>query len=251
MFHSIHRNRSLVITARLRTAHSAYGFTSRLLDGLMRRAVLLIPLLMHGGPVAAQDSRSAFALIRFGEQVQAELPRNWTYLDKQLARDLNTASEAIAKNAGIPVNQGDNMVLVSVNALDGQRRTRATLRISLRVAQTITQAQMQALAQQPASEIQAVLRPQADALATALLKTPGVNALTVRWVKVDRNEYLTCILASYETVLSAGPKIVDTWVCPVGRGTIKLSTSYDKALQAVYEPIVVRVWHSLRVPPMK
>ena len=84
-----------------------------------------------------------------------------------------------------------------------------------------------------------------------MLQRPGVISYAVTSVKMDRNDYLTCMQSSYEGVLSAGPRISSTWVCPVGDSTIKLTTSYDKTLRAIYEPIVSRVWVSLRVPLSK
>ncbi len=211
--------------------------------------VLCLALAAAVVPALAQSSGNSFAPVRFGDHVQVDIPRNWTYVDKRLSQDMNVASEAIALNLGLPVNQGDNIVLVAGNAMDGQRKTRATFRISVRVAKTATQAQMKEVAKSPPSEIQEALRPMAEEGVKALRQMPGVISYAIREVKIDRNENLTCMQASFEGVFGTGPRISSTWVCPVGTGTIKLSTSYDKPLQAIYEPILARVWRSLRVPP--
>lgn len=83
---------------------------------------------------ACPAQKSAFATVRFGDVVQVDLPRSWTYLDPKLAAHLNTSSEALSRTIGLEVLQGDNVVLVAANAHDSAGKTRATLRISIRTA---------------------------------------------------------------------------------------------------------------------
>ena len=100
--------------------------------------LLLVLISFMSLPAFAQDARSAFATVRFGQVVQVDLPRNWTYIDKKIADHLNTSSEAMGKFAGIDIAQGDNTILVAANAYDSKGKSKATLRISVRATPNIT-----------------------------------------------------------------------------------------------------------------
>ena len=84
-----------------------------------------------------------------------------------------------------------------------------------------------------------------------MLNVHGVKSDSVRALKIDRNPYLVCSLSSFEGDLGRGPLISDTWVCPLGDRTIKLSTSYEKGLQSIYRPTVEHVWRSLKAPAVR
>jgi len=202
-------------------------------------------------PALGQSGRSAFATVRFGELVQVDLPRNWTYMDRSMADHMNSSSEAAAKLAGVAIEQGDNTILVAANAYDSKGKSKATLRISVRAAPSVTQAQMRELVTQPTSDIEAQLRPTADETVKAMLNAPGVKSYSVRAVKLDRNDSLVCFLSSFEGNLTHGIILSDTWVCPLGDRTLKLSTSYAKSSQSIYRPILELVWQSLRAPVLK
>ncbi len=213
----------------------------------------LLPILLAvlSLPAAGQDGRSAFATVRFGDILQVDLPRNWTYMDKNVADHLNTSSEAVAKLAGVIIAQGDNTILVAANAYDTRGKSKATLRISVRSVPGITQSQMHEFATQPPSVVESDLRRSAEETVNTMLKVPGVKSYAVRAVKLDRNDSLVCSLSSFEGDIGRGPLISDTWVCPIGDRTLKLSTSYEKASRAIYRPILERVWRSLRSPAPK
>ena len=213
--------------------------------------LLLILIAFVSIPAVAQGGRSAFATVRFGQVVQVDLPRNWTYIDKKIADHLNTSSEAMGNFAGVNIAQGDNTILVAANAYDSQGKSKATLRISVRAAPNITQAQMRELSSQPAGIIESQLRPSADETVKAMLKVPGVKFYAVRAVKLDRNDALVCSLSSFEGDFGRGPVISETWVCPLGESTLKLSTSYEKGLQTIYGPTLARVWRSMQAPAPK
>ena len=168
-------------------------------------------------------------------------------MDKRIADHMNTSAEAAGNYAGLSIAQGNNEILVAANAYDSQGRSKATLRISSRNAASMTQAQMRELAAQPAPVVQSHLYSAASETAKAMLKMPGVRSYAVRAVKLDRNAVLVCSLFSFEADLGRGPIIADTWVCPLGDRTVKLSTSYEKTSQAIYRPTLDRVWRSLRL----
>ena len=193
-----------------------------------------------------QAGKSAFASVKFDGGVQVDLPRNWTYMDKRVADHMNTSSEVVANLAGLSVSQGDNEILVAANAYDSQGKSKATLRISVRAAPSMSQAQMRELAAQPASVTKEQLRSAADETVTAMLKVPGVRSYSIRAVKLDGNAALVCSLSSFEGDIGRGLIVSDTWVCPLGDRTLKLTTSYEKSSQSIYLPTLGRVWRSLQ-----
>ena len=105
-------------------------------------------------PAAGQDRQSAFATMRFGNILQVDLPRKWTYMDKNVADHLNTSSEAVAKVVGVAIAQGNNTILLAANAYDTRGKSKATLRISVRSAPGLTQSQMREFATQPLSVVE-------------------------------------------------------------------------------------------------
>ena len=78
-----------------------------------------------------------------------------------------------------------------------------------------------------------------------MLKSPGVKSYNVRSVKLDHNNTLYCALFTFEGEYGGRFVIADTWVCPLGNRTLKLSSSYEKRLESVYRPTIDYVWRSL------
>lgn len=190
-------------------------------------------------------SNSSFATVQFEGYAKIALPRNWTYLDKNVAAHLNTSSEAAARVAGFSVNQGDNNILVAANARDAKGKSKATVRLSVRLGLSATQEEFLEISKQPHQSIQDALLPAARETADAMLKMPGVKSYRVLGVKLDHNGALRCILSIFEGDYGGRVVISHTWVCPVGNRTLKLSTSYEKQNQAIYWPTIEYIWRSL------
>lgn len=194
---------------------------------------------------SSQAANSAFVTLQFAEVAKIALPRNWTYLDKQIADHLNTSVEASGRIAGFSIKQGDNKILVAANAYDETGKSKATVRLSVRMGQSPSQDDFRELAKQPPQSIQEALLPAAKETADAILKVPGIKSYKVLGVKLDHNEALHCTLSTFEGDYGGRLVILDTWVCPLGDRTLKLSTSYEKRHQAIYRPTIDYVWRSL------
>jgi hypothetical protein len=199
----------------------------------------------------SQAANSAFATVQFGEVAQIALPRSWTYMDKQVADHLNTSSEAVGRLSGLTINQGDNKVLVAANARDSKGKTKATIRLSVRMGPSPTQADVRDLAKEPPNAIEGILLPAAKETVDAMLKVPGVTSYRIRGVKIDKNKDMSCTLSSFEGDHGSGLVETDTWVCPLGDRTIKLSTSYHKDVEQIYRPTIEYVWRSLRATSLR
>lgn len=193
----------------------------------------------------SQAANSAFATIQFEDVVQLALPRSWIYLDKNVAAHLNTSSEAVGRIVGIPINQGDNRILVAANAYDTTGKSKATLRLSVRAGSSPSQQEFQDFAKQPPQFIQETLLPAAKETADAMLKVSGINSYKVIGVKLDYNGKLYCARSTFEADYGGRVVISDTWVCPLSNRLLKLTVSYEKQSQAVYQPTVDYVWRSL------
>jgi len=209
----------------------------------MKRLVIAFAVVTASSTCYAQ--KSTFTTLRFGELVQVDLPRNWTYLDPVVASHLNTSSEAMGREVGINVPQGDNVVLVAGEARDSTGKKRATLRVSYRAEQSVSQADMLELARLPPAETEALLRPSADATVKAMLKVPGVKSYRATQLRFDTSGPLTCSHARFEGEYGGVVMISETWVCPIAKGNLKLSTSHEKALNSVYAPTLANVRRSL------
>jgi len=209
----------------------------------MRALSLFCVLAFFVIPSYATDS--SFGTVRFSNVARIDLPRNWTYLDKEIAAQLNTSSEATGRILGIPINQGDNTILVAGNASDGKGKPRATIRLSVRARPSPSQQQFRELAKQSPQLIREALLPVARETADAMLMIPGIKSYKVVGVKLDTNGELHCARLSFESEYSDRVVISDTWLCPLSNRAIKLSSSYDKRYQAIYWPIIEYVWRSL------
>lgn len=212
----------------------------------MKHLAIAIAIAAASSSCFAQ--KSAFATLRFGDLVQVDLPRSWTYLDPTVASHLNTSSEAVGKTIGIDLPQGDNAVLAAANAHDSAGKTKATLRVSYRAEPGLSQAQMRELARSSPTEIEVLLRPSADATIKAMLQVAGVKSYRATELRIDTSGSLACTLSRFEGDYGGRLMVSDTWVCPITSGNLKLSTSYDKALAAVYVPTLASVRRSLASP---
>lgn len=165
-----------------------------------------------------------------------------------LAAHLNTSSEAQTGTLGLPVPQGNNVILAAANAYDSAGKTRATLRVSARTEQGPTQTQIREFSRRSQAEIEGTLRPAAEATVKAMLQLPNVKSYKVTELRVDMEGPLTCMLTRFEGDYGGRLMVADTWVCPSGDKSIKLSTSYEKALKHIYSPTLDRVRRSLSTP---
>lgn len=206
---------------------------------------IIILILLNHSILYGAGNESSFARVKLNNDVQVDLPRTWTYLDKNIADHLNTTSEAISNQISIPLNQSNNEILVAANAYDSQGKSKATFRISSRKVPSLTQLQMKEIAEKQSKTVESELYSTAEKTARALPAAPGIRAAKVLSTKIDRNNNLVCLLTSIETITDRGPIIMDTWICPSGTRTIKLSTSYHKNYSVIYQPIIHRIWRSL------
>jgi hypothetical protein len=212
----------------------------------MKNLAIAISVAVASSACLAQ--KSAFATLRFGDLVQVDLPRNWTYLDPNVAAHLNTSSEAVGKTIGIDSPQGNNAVLAAANAYDSAGKTKATLRVSYRAETGLSQAQMRELARLSPSEVEALLRPSADATIKAILQMPGVKSYRATELRIDTSGPLVCSLSRFEGDYGGRMMVSDTWLCPIATGNLKLTTSHEKVFATVYVPTFANVRRSLVSP---
>lgn len=194
-----------------------------------------------------QENNGAFAKLDFGGNTYIEVPRNWTYLDENLRRHLDTGSEAVTRLAGIAPNPGENIILVAGNAYTSSRTPSATLRLSVRRGDSPTQENMREVAKLPKKELAQLLAPVAEETRRVMVGLDGVKSVKAVDARVASNRGMTCMFFEFETDASDGAKLSQTYVCPLGNRSIKLSTSYRKSEATLFHPVIKYVWQSLRV----
>lgn len=198
-------------------------------------------------PFDAASQVSAFAKLQFGENIFIEVPRNWTYLSDQVRRHLNTGSEAVGRLAGVPVAQGDNQILIAGNAFTSYRTPSATFRLSVRPGEAPTQANVRDAGKLPKAKMAAALRPVLLETERALRTVDGVQSVKALDVRIESNSQLSCIFTEFEVSHADATMLTQTWVCPTGDRSVKLSTSYRKSEVAMLKPVILHVWSTLRI----
>lgn len=213
-----------------------------------RYSILLILFTLAVSKMGlCQEQNSAFAKLDFGGNTYIEVPRNWTYLDANLRRHLNTGGEAVTRLAGISPNPGENVILVAGNAYTSFRTSSATLRLSVRRGDAPTQGDMREVSKLTKKELAQLLAPVAEETRRVMVGVDGVKSIRAVDAKIASNQGITCMFFEFETDTLDGVKLSQTYVCPLGSRTVKLSTSYRKSERALFHPVIKYIWQSLHV----
>lgn len=207
--------------------------------------LVLLAALGTGFAGAVHAQGSSFAKLHFGGTLSIDVPRNWTYLDENLRKHINTGSEAAVRLAGITPNPGENVIVVAANAYTSYRTASATLRLSVRRGEAPTQAQTRELAGVPKAELVQMLAPVLAETRNALIGVDGVKSAKALDAQIAKNTSLNCVFFEFETETTDGTKLSQTYVCPLGTKSVKLSTSYRKSEAALFRPVLQYVWSSL------
>jgi len=210
-------------------------------------ALLILFFCVFGTSAISRAQGSAFAKLDFGGNTYIEVPRNWTYLDQNLRKHLNTTGEAVTRLAGITQNPGENIVLVAGNAYTSFRTPSATLRLSVRRGESPTQTDMREVVKMPKDELAEMLAPVAEETKRVMIGVDGVKSAKAVDSRVSINEGLVCMFFEFESDTSDGVKLSQTYVCPLGNRSVKVSTSYRKSEAAMFRPVIEYVSKSLRV----
>lgn len=190
----------------------------------------------------AADGASTFVRLQFGNDASVEVPRNWVFLDQNIRQHLNTYSEAIAKFAGIDVNQGNNQILVAANAYTTDKKPSATMRLSVRVGSFPSQADIKFA--NPAE-----LRREAEVSLQRLQNShpDNVRGMKLLDVRLERLGVYYTIVTDKQVNYVSGPELDRLDVIYVGSKVYKLNTSYRKSEAWMFEPIIRHIRHSLKI----
>ena len=207
--------------------------------------VILAPILGESALVHAQDN--SFAKLDFAGTAFIEVPVNWKYLDENLGKQLNIAGEATVRFAGITPNTGENVILIAANAYTSSRTPSATLRLSVRRGKAPTQTEMREASRLPRSALTQLLEPIAEETRRVMVVNSGVKSVTTTASSVLSNRGVVCMFFEFEIKSTTRTSLYQTYVCPLGERSVKLSTSYNKSEANIFRPIIDHVWQSLRV----
>lgn len=190
----------------------------------------------------AAEGVSTFARLQFGNDASIEVPRNWTFLDKNTRQHLNTYSEAVAKFAGINVNQGDNQILVAAHAYTNDKKPSATMRLSVRVGTFPSQTEIKSA---DSSELKREAEITLKRLQGSLPE--DVKGMKLLGVRVERLGAYYTIVTDKQVDYISGSVIDRLDVIYVGSKVYKLNTSYRKSEAWMFEPVIRHIRQSLTI----
>lgn len=216
---------------------------------LIPMVILFVGLLSVLGKSALVYAKvNSFAKLDFDGAVFIEVPVNWRYLDENIRKQLNLAGERSVRLAGIYPNAGENVTLVAANAYaNSSRMPSATIRLSVRRGETPTQIEMREVSRLPRSSLTQLLEPIAEETRRVMAVNSEVRSVTATASDVLSNSGLVCMFFEYEIRSAKSTDLYQTYVCPLGDRTVKLSTSFSKSEANEFRSIVDHVWQSLRV----
>ena len=195
------------------------------------------------------NNASAFMTKRFNG-ISMSVPKTWRVIGENDTASLNTNSEALLEELGIAVEQGNNTILWAANARDDANVTRATMRLSVRMATTAGQAELREIAStQPREAVERELMTAAEETTAAMRKIPSTIYYNVTDVGLRDNGAIICSWIRSEYDRGKNPTTSDMWICPVSDRTFKLTTSYSNAREALYAATVQHAWRSLSLQP--
>lgn len=202
---------------------------------------LFFPMLTN-----AYADNSTFVKFQYDELISIESPRHWIYQNEQIRRHLNTGSEAALRLLGIPLGQGDNKILLAATTYTSYKSSSATVRLSVRQGATLTQGNIQEMSAYSKADLDIALSPANSETERMLRSLEGVRYAKAVESRIDSNGFLNCIFAEFEYGKSDGVTLSQTWICPLGDKSIKLSTSYRKSESYIFKPVISYIWKSLQ-----
>jgi hypothetical protein len=208
---------------------------------ILHGAWLIVTGIFFAVGCFAADGISTFARLQFGNDVSIEVPRNWTFLDMNIRQHLNTYSEAVAKFAGIDVNQGNNQILIAANAYTKNKKPSATVRLSVRVGIFPAQAEIK---DADLNELRREAEMSLKRMQGSLPENVGMKLLDVR---VERLGAYYSIVTDKQVDYVSGPELDRLDVIYVGSKAYKLNTSYRKSEAWMFEPVIRHIRQSLTI----
>ena len=142
--------------------------------------------------MAEQASASAFQTKNF-DGISISVPKTWRVIGENDTRSLNTNAEALGESLGIAAEQGNNTILWAANAHDDENVTRATMRLSVRMAATVGQAELrEAATAQLQEEVEREIMSAAEETAVAMRKIPSTAYYNITGVGLRDNGTIVC-----------------------------------------------------------
>jgi len=187
-----------------------------------------------------------FTELVVGEGIHIEVPRSWKFQDDAANKHLNALTEKLIHTAGVPSNSGQNVILVMARTFTSFDAPSASLRLSVRNGRTFSQVAMGEAAKVSKAKMRDEFSPWMKNIKKSMANNFGVKLKTVDY-GVTSNKDLVCMFFIAELSMPDGLEINQTYVCPLGERTVKLSTSYRKAEAKQFRPVIDHVWQSLQV----
>ena len=192
--------------------------------------LILIPAISNG------ENNSNFTRLIFKEGVAIDIPTNWSILNDNLMKQLDTNTEALTG-----IRQGNNNILVAANCYTTSKNASATVKLSVRHKPTIDQNQLLAMTDENI-EFEALLGK--TSLENTLKKIDASTSVTdYKKTRKNLNSF-----ACFETVYTLNNKErMLLFIVPLGDRRIKLHLSYKLSEENYLKPTIMHIIDSLSI----
>lgn len=209
----------------------------------MNSAILLLQLSLITLALFAQKGN--FVSLRFPSGIQLDVPRNWTFLNDNIKNAIQASSEAMIDLTNSTFPKAEQNILVAANGYSTLKEAAATLRLSTRKIETLSQREVLDLSESEINEFGIEQKKQITRLLSA--QDPGAS---IKWhfVKLQRINGLGVITMQYTRTSSKHLSFrVQIDMIPDSRRLITLTTSFYEDERILWNPIIERVRYSLRL----
>jgi hypothetical protein len=205
-----------------------------------RATIALIALWLISGAAHAANP-STFQSISLKHGITIKIPKHWQILESQLMDQIDTNTEIVTG-----VGQGNNDIVIAANFYDCRmRRAAATVRVSVRTKQTVSQSEISAMSQ---VDIDAAADQGYQALQSALMKS-GDRTTRIKPYKNTKDDIsgYVAIRSEYKEIRSESESNVSIYIVSLGDKIVKLTMSYDEAMASILLPTINEIKKSFLI----
>lgn len=209
----------------------------------------LLALLALSSIGLAETISNSFVSLQFGKDISIDWPRDWENRDGRTNELINVATESTLKLAGVDTNWRENKILINSSYISRSGKRLASLRLSSRPDNSISQKDMKALIGTPKEDLKELFSMMAQETKKMMMSTQAVKSFTTLETRILKSKHIICFYSEAEVAIS-DPATEDyrsiTYICPTGTNSIKLNASFSKSVDTVFRPITRVVWGSLQ-----
>lgn len=172
-----------------------------------------------------------------GHGMRIAIPRDWTIIDNSKMAKVNNNTEQFTG-----LNQQDNTIIFAANYYKETSRPLATVRVSIRMKQVMSQSDIRNVTQTEMDEQARMASVQMN----ALLRQMNMHITNYKMTK-EVMASQTAIRARYSEVSENGEWDVNVYMIYCGDRVVKLTLGYDRVNDTLLIPVVDRIRRSFQI----